>query len=263
MQTRENPHVTEAQYQEALRAAERYARGRMRTARPEIAEELVGECALAAHRALLGYRPGHGTQWSSYAFGMVKLIPLERVRRAARRQGRLQGRRLVSLDAPMGEGERLADAVVGPDDPAAEVLALMDREEAAALVARVLRCLSPRQREVLRLRRLEGLTQAETAARLGVCANTVAQAERRALERARVVCGVELPADHRPRDTRRRDAQGRIVAEPSHEAAALLREAEALHAAGLSWSRVAARLQMSLSGLMARRARARQAQERP
>jgi RNA polymerase sigma-B factor len=89
--------------------------------------------------------------------------------------------RAVSLDRPRDdndESERVA-AHMGTEDPGFGVA------EDAATVERLMRALTDREREVLRLRFSEDLTQSEIGARIGVSQMHVSRLLRRALARLR------------------------------------------------------------------------------
>jgi len=90
--------------------------------------------------------------------------------------------RATSLALPRGDdgeaGEVLADGVAMTEDG-------FGRAEQRALLERLLRTLAPRDREVLRLRFAEDLTQAEIAARVGVSQMQVSRIIRRSLARLR------------------------------------------------------------------------------
>jgi RNA polymerase sigma-B factor len=90
--------------------------------------------------------------------------------------------RAVSLDRPRTEdeddGDSYADAV-GEDDPGYRLA------EAAATVERLMRVLSDREREVLRLRFAEDLTQSEIGARVGVSQMHVSRLIRQSIARLR------------------------------------------------------------------------------
>jgi RNA polymerase sigma-B factor len=90
--------------------------------------------------------------------------------------------RAVSLDRPRTEdeddGDSYADAF-GADDPG-YVLA-----EASATMERLMRVLSEREREVLRLRFAEDLTQSEIGARVGVSQMHVSRLIRQSISRLR------------------------------------------------------------------------------
>ena len=90
--------------------------------------------------------------------------------------------RAVSLDRPRTdsdeEGDSYADAV-GADDPGFKIA------EAAATVERLMRVLSEREREVLRLRFEEDLTQSEIGARVGVSQMHVSRLIRQSIARLR------------------------------------------------------------------------------
>jgi RNA polymerase sigma-B factor len=89
--------------------------------------------------------------------------------------------RAVSLDRPRDdeeEGEGIADAM-GAEDPGFRLA------EDAATVERLLSVLSEREREVLRLRFEEDLTQSEIGARIGVSQMHVSRLIRQAVARLR------------------------------------------------------------------------------
>ena len=90
--------------------------------------------------------------------------------------------RAVSLDRPRtddeDDGDSYADAV-GADDPGYRVA------EAAATVDRLMRVLTDREREVLRLRFEEDLTQSEIGTRVGVSQMHVSRLIRQAVARLR------------------------------------------------------------------------------
>ncbi len=85
-----------------------------------------------------------------------------------------------SLDAPHDDGEGESGSVVdsfGAEDPA--LLLADDR----VTVGEAARCLSEREREVLRLRFVEDLTQTQIAARVGVSQMQISRILRRAVAR--------------------------------------------------------------------------------
>ena len=91
--------------------------------------------------------------------------------------------RAVSLDRPRTEdeedGDSYADAV-GDDDPGYHLA------EASATVQRLMRVLSEREREVLRLRFEEDLTQSEIGSRVGVSQMHVSRLIRQSIARLRI-----------------------------------------------------------------------------
>jgi RNA polymerase sigma-B factor len=103
--------------------------------------------------------------------------------------------RSTSLDAPRGSGgepgETLGDSLGGAED--GYVLA-----EQRAVLDRLMRSISPREREVLRLRFEEDLTQAEIGERIGVSQMQVSRLIRQAVARLRLAAlageDVESPA---------------------------------------------------------------------
>jgi RNA polymerase sigma-B factor len=98
-------------------------------------------------------------------------------------------RRARSLEEPMGEDATLADAV-GAQDPE------LARAEMRALLDSAFDVLSPRDREVLRLRFEEDLTQSEIAREIGVSQMQVSRLIRQSLGRLR------LDIDRSPRRRR-------------------------------------------------------------
>ncbi|MGZ4325725.1 MAG: SigB/SigF/SigG family RNA polymerase sigma factor [Solirubrobacteraceae bacterium] len=92
--------------------------------------------------------------------------------------------RAASLDAPRGNGDddsgdTLGDSLSVDDDQ-------FERAEDRATLARLARCISPREREVLRLRFVEDLTQTEIGERIGVSQMQVSRIIRHALARLQV-----------------------------------------------------------------------------
>ena len=92
--------------------------------------------------------------------------------------------RAVSLDRPRTEDDEGGDAyaeVVGGDDPG------FGLAEDAATVQRLMRVLTDREREVLRLRFVEDLTQSEIGERVGVSQMHVSRLIRQSIARLRTV----------------------------------------------------------------------------
>jgi RNA polymerase sigma-B factor len=101
-----------------------------------------------------------------------------------------------SLDRPAsehdGDGARLVD-VLGVDDPG------FGRAEQSATIERLMRALTHRQREILRLRFGEDLTQSEIGQRVGLSQMQISRLLRQAIARLRETAErhalVELPRD--------------------------------------------------------------------
>jgi RNA polymerase sigma-B factor len=97
--------------------------------------------------------------------------------------------RAVSLDAPRGNGDDAADETLGDtlsvDDDRFE------RAEDRATLARLARRITPREREVLRLRFAEELTQTEIGERIGLSQIQVSRIIRQALTRLQVSAGTD------------------------------------------------------------------------
>ncbi len=92
--------------------------------------------------------------------------------------------RAVSLDRPRTEDEDGSDAyaeLVGGDDPG------FGLAEDSATVQRLMRVLTDREREVLRLRFVEDLTQSEIGERVGVSQMHVSRLIRQSISRLRTV----------------------------------------------------------------------------
>jgi len=114
--------------------------------------------------------------------------PFEDVLQTVESQG---ARRSRSLDEPVGDDATLADAL-GDADPE------LDRAEIRAMLDGAFGVLSRRDREVVRLRFAEDLTQAEIAERIGVSQMQVSRVLRQSLARLR------LDLERRPRAAQRR-----------------------------------------------------------
>jgi RNA polymerase sigma-B factor len=87
-------------------------------------------------------------------------------------------RRARSLEEPLGDDVKLADAL-GAQDPE------LDRAEMRAMLQVAFDVLSERDREVLRLRFAQDLTQAQIADRVGVSQMHVSRLIRQSLARLR------------------------------------------------------------------------------
>jgi RNA polymerase sigma-B factor len=101
--------------------------------------------------------------------------------------------RAVSIDAPRGstgdeESATLAESV-GIDEDG------FDRAEDRATLANLLATVTPREREVLRMRFEEDMTQAEIGAVIGVSQMQVSRVIRQALSRLRAAAGADADAD--------------------------------------------------------------------
>jgi RNA polymerase sigma-B factor len=107
----------------------------------------------------------------------------------------------TSLETPRGggegePGETLADTVGGDEDG-------YDRAEDRATIARLMRTITPREREVLRLRFEEDLTQAEIGEIIGVSQMQVSRLIRQAVARLRLAARTDPSAAPQPADRRR------------------------------------------------------------
>jgi RNA polymerase sigma-B factor len=96
--------------------------------------------------------------------------------------------RTASIDAPRGDGEEPGETVgaaIGTEE------AGYGLAESRATLDRLLRAISPREREVLRLRFEEDLTQAEIGERIGVSQMQVSRVLRQTLARLRAMARVD------------------------------------------------------------------------
>jgi RNA polymerase sigma-B factor len=101
--------------------------------------------------------------------------------------------RATSFDAPRGsagedEGDSLADATGTTEEG-------FDLAEQRATIERLMASVTPREREVLRLRFVEDLTQAEIGARIGVSQMQVSRLIRQSLARLRTAALTAERAD--------------------------------------------------------------------
>lgn len=87
--------------------------------------------------------------------------------------------RTASLDAPAGDDDGTVGDMVGMSDPG------FGRAESRAMIARSSQCLSDRERTVLTLHYVRGMTQREIAEQIGVSQMHVSRLLRKALERLR------------------------------------------------------------------------------
>ena len=99
--------------------------------------------------------------------------------------------RATSLSAPRGgeeQGDTLADTVGTEEDG-------YHRAEDRATLDRLMQTITPREREVLRLRFEEDLTQAEIGERIGVSQMQVSRLIRQSVQRLRAAAGAEPGAE--------------------------------------------------------------------
>jgi RNA polymerase sigma factor (sigma-70 family) len=148
---------TDAQwFRENIRPHERelraYLRGRFPTL-PDV-DDLVQETYA---RLLRARESGHATLTRAYLFVVARNVALDLIRRE----------KTISVER-LGEMERLNVVEEGPD--AAEALS---HEQELALLDAAMRALPPRCREVLTLRRIEGLSHRAIAEKLGIAEGTV------------------------------------------------------------------------------------------
>ncbi len=95
--------------------------------------------------------------------------------------------RTLSLDVPAEDGAEPADVLGSADEG-------FERAEERAVLHHGLAALAPREREIVRLRFYEGLSQREIAARIGISQMHVSRLIRRSIETVRIRCGVARAA---------------------------------------------------------------------
>lgn len=186
--------------------------------------DLVGDGAVGLLEAARRYDPGRGVGFGAYAGYRIRgaiydgLRARDPLSRAARRAARAAGGA-----APL-QFVDLAQAVTVPDDadgPEAVVL----EGDLRTQVRRGLWALPPRDREVLILRFVRGLSVRSTAAQLGLSVTRVVEIQRRAQQRLRRLVEGEpsrlWPARPRRQEVRPRIPNGRRAALDASPAAAV------------------------------------------
>jgi len=136
------------------------------------AEDVLQQSFVAAWRAAAELERDDARPW-------LFAIARREAARLARRRGTRQERER-SLEE-LGEGAGFGDASATPDEASA-------RAEEEGLLERALARLAPREREILVLRELEGLSGPEAASLLGLTVT----AEKARLHRARLALAAEL-----------------------------------------------------------------------
>jgi RNA polymerase sigma-70 factor (ECF subfamily) len=151
----------------------RYCRGRLGRTDPHAAEDAAQEVLLAVLRAVPSYTD-QGRSFLAFVYGIAAHKCVDAVRRQAR-----PGVATVAEPDPAQ-----VDPGPGPED-----LALVgDRRE---LVHRLLAVLPPRQREIVVLRLVVGLSAEETAEAVGSTPGAVRVAQHRAMARMRPLAPIE------------------------------------------------------------------------
>ncbi len=149
--------------------------------------DIVQESLAQAHENLADYlrdRPLPFYAW-------LRQFAWERVAKQYERHVRAQRRSVTREEAPPLPDESVAQLahrlIASATSPSRHLL----REELRDRVRTALGCLKPTDREVLVLRYLEGLSNAEAAAVLGLAESTAGMRHLRALERLRILLGQE------------------------------------------------------------------------
>jgi RNA polymerase sigma-70 factor (ECF subfamily) len=126
--------------------------------RPSAASMEVEDVVQESYAILAGLeRVDHIQRPRNYFFEVAKSVVLQSLRRS----------RVVTIDAHSG-----ADMLEVPEDGPSPERVAADRQELAH-VASLIAALPERCREVFSLRKLDGLSQRETAAKLGIAESTV------------------------------------------------------------------------------------------
>ena len=167
-----------------------------RTIRHTVAEldDLVGAGMLALIRAVERYDPTMGVAFSTFAQWPLRGAMMDTTRRRTRDRG--AGVRIVSLDAPVAGTEDRhrdpPDADPGPAD-------LLDGDERWRELAGLVNRLNPRQRLIVAMVDVEGRSQVEAAAILGIDPTWTSRLHTRALRKLQVMAGTVGQAENPPK----------------------------------------------------------------
>ncbi|WP_034609301.1 RNA polymerase sigma factor [Cellulomonas sp. URHD0024] len=145
-----DPDAFEVFYREHLETVQRFVTRRV--ADPHLAADLTAEVFLAAVDSASSYRPDRGAP-AAWLVGVARHVLATEFRRQSRDRAvvrRISGRRLLDADSLARIEERI------------------DAEREARTLYAALACLSPRDRALMELVALDGLTVIEAAAVLGV-----------------------------------------------------------------------------------------------
>lgn len=166
-----DPDVFEVFYREHLEAVQRYVARRV--AHPQLAADLTADVFLAAVDSAASYRADRGTP-GNWLFGIARHVLATEFRRQSRDRDvlrRISGRRLLDADSLARIEERI------------------DAEREARNIYVALASLPRRDRALMELVAVDGLSVAEAAAVLGVKAGTA----RVRLHRSRKRVQAQLP----------------------------------------------------------------------
>jgi RNA polymerase sigma-70 factor (ECF subfamily) len=145
-----NPDAFEAFYREHLETVQRFVARRVSD--PHLAADLTAEIFLAAVDSAASYRPDRGAP-GAWLVGVARNVLSNEFRRQARArtvERRISGRRLLDADAVTRIEERI------------------DAERQARALYSALASLAPRDRALVELVAVDGLSVTEAAAVLGV-----------------------------------------------------------------------------------------------
>jgi RNA polymerase sigma factor (sigma-70 family) len=170
-----DPDALEAFYREHLEAVQRFVARRV--ASPEDAADLTAEVFLTAIHASRGYR-GEAAVPLAWLYGIARRVVASHHRsttRAIRAMDRIDARELLD------------------DDSTERIVARIDSERAARGVYRSLAALPKRQRAVVELVAVDGLSLTEAAVALGISAGNARVLYHRARQRLAHTLSPPLP----------------------------------------------------------------------
>ncbi len=128
------------------------------------AEEIVQEVFVRVHKSLAEFQGG--SAFYTWVFRITHNLCLDQMRRKSRKGGE-EFDETIADDVPI-EGEDLLPSWLGSNP-----LAALERKELVARMSQALDALSPKHREILVLREVEGLTYEEIAETLQIQKGTV------------------------------------------------------------------------------------------
>jgi RNA polymerase sigma factor for flagellar operon FliA len=154
-------------------------------------DDLVGVGMLALIRAIERYDPTLGVAFSTFARWPLRGAMLDTTRRRSRRER--PGAQIVSLDAPIATTE---DWYHDPADPGPGPADVLDGDDRWRELAELVNRLEPRLRFLVAMVDIEGRSQAETAAMLGLDPTWVCQLHSRAMRKLQTMAGTVGYAHH-------------------------------------------------------------------
>lgn len=170
-----DPDALEAFYREHIEAVQRFVARRVES--PEDAADLTAEVFLAAIHASPAYR-GEASAPRAWLYGIARRVVASHHRstaRALRAVGRIDAKELLD------------------DDATDRIIARLDSQRAARELYRSLAALPERQRAVVELVAVDGLSLTEAAAALGISAGNARVNYHRARQRLALALPQPLP----------------------------------------------------------------------